>query len=107
VTAPDELLFALARRQQELVDGGRLEELAELGAAWEQVSRTLPAQPPPGARPHLEDAARLLAADIARLEAERDAVRSELTRLGAARRLASSYGGAEGLAGASTLDAQG
>jgi hypothetical protein len=107
VTAPYEQLAALARRQQELIDGGRLEELAELGARWEEATRSVPAHQATEARPYLEEAARALASDIARLEAELDSVRGELARLGAARRVATSYGGAEGLSHASSLDAQG
>jgi hypothetical protein len=108
VTDPYELLAAFARWQQELVEEERFEELAELGERWDALVRSFPPGPPPGeARPQLEDAERSLASNIASVETALDAVRAELARLGANRRVAASYGGAQGLERVSTLDAQG
>jgi hypothetical protein len=108
VTDSYELLAAFARWQQELVEEERFEELAELGERWDALVSSFPPGPPPAeARLHLEAAERSLASNIASLEAARDAVRVELSRLDANRRVATSYGGAQGLEHVSTLDAQG
>jgi hypothetical protein len=108
VTDSYELLAAFARWQQELVEEERFEELAELGERWDALVRAIPpGLPPEESRPHLEAAERSLASNIASVETALAAVRVELARLGANRRVATSYGGAQGLERVSTLDAQG
>jgi hypothetical protein len=99
-----ELLAAFARWEQELVSEGRLADLAAAGARWEAIVAALPPEPPASARPHLEEAERTLASNVARLEAALDAVRGELARLASSRQVGESYNGASGLAGTSAVD---
>ena len=81
ITDPYEALAALAERERVLVADGLFDELRELMEARDRIVASLPAMPPPAARPMLERAATLQAETTSALGAARDAVAAELRRL--------------------------
>ena len=105
-TDPYEILAASLQREQELVQEGRLAELAELVARVDTLAASLPEAPPAGARTQLEIAERTIVASIARVEADLEVVRTELGRVGRERATRAAYARGSGC-GPAVVDAQG
>jgi hypothetical protein len=101
---PYALFEAYARQEQELLAWGRLEEIAELGAKFQALAATLPAEPPASARPALEAARSVVASNVALVEARLAEIRSDLSRLACERRTRATYYSTQP---APSVDAQG
>jgi hypothetical protein len=100
-------LVALAERERDLIDDGRVEELAELAAARAAHVARLPAQAPASARPALERAHALQLATAAKLRASLAEARHNLAALDRGRGVATAYGSVAGSAvtvGAARVD---
>jgi hypothetical protein len=83
----------LARRERELVNGGRWEELLELQAERQQLIDSLPAELPAEARPALEAALRQSRATQAVLAEAMQATGGQLGTVRRGRRVVTAYGG--------------
>ena len=86
-------LVELARRERELVQQGRHDELAELQAEREALVAGLAGPAPAAAGPFLREALELSRATERQLEAGLDRLRHELVALGQHRHVVRSYGG--------------
>ena len=95
-------LVELARRERELVQQARYDELTELLAEHDALVAGLAGPAPAAARPFLEEALELSRANELQLEAGLDRLRHELVALGQHRHVVRSYGGVTPRA---TLDA--
>ena len=84
-------LVALAEEELALVEGGRFDELAALGARRAALLAALGPVPPASARADLERAAAAQARVTDALLCARAAAAAELTRLAAGRRTARGY----------------
>jgi hypothetical protein len=91
-------LVELARRERELVDAGRYDDAAAIGAEWRALVVTLPARPPAEARPLLQEAERLIRETVAAIVAARSAAQAELAHLGRGRKAMASYGATRAVA---------
>jgi hypothetical protein len=85
-------LAALAVRERELADEGRLDELETLAAERAALVAALPAQAPPHARPALLDAVARQAEAEAALRRAVAGARAELAALDKGRRASRAYG---------------
>lgn len=90
---PYAALVVFAERERDLVDDGRVEELAVLAAARERYVAALPAQAPASARPALERAHALQRATSAKLQAALSEIRHNLAALDTSRGVARAYTG--------------
>ncbi len=88
---PYERIVALGELELELIQGGRWEELAELGAEREQLITNLPPLPPETARGPLERAAELQQRVSAELARSIALAREGLGRVDRSRRAAAGY----------------
>jgi hypothetical protein len=84
-------LLELALRERELIQAGRYDALAELGAARAETAAALPAQAPLEAAPLLERTLELVRANEASLDAALAAARAELAHLDHARVTITAY----------------
>jgi hypothetical protein len=91
MSAPYERLAASFELEFELVGEGRLDELAQLTADREALISTLPATPPPSARPALERAQLMSKRVIIEIIRRRDAIVAELGHVAQADRTARGY----------------
>ena len=89
--SPYARLVELARREGVLVDAGDWPELIRLEHERRELLATLPEQPPAEARPQLEEAQRLVAANAGRIASALALVRADLGRLAAARPAVTGY----------------
>ena len=84
-------LAALAERERDLVEAGRLDELEELHRLRERLVAELPDAPPTHARHALERAAKVQTATSALLDHAIGELRAELRRLDTGRRTVRGY----------------
>jgi hypothetical protein len=91
LTDPYQRILALGELELELIQGGRWEELAELGAEREQLIAELPTLPPATARGPLEKAAELQQRVSAELARSIALAREGLGRVDRSRRAAAGY----------------
>jgi hypothetical protein len=84
-------LVVLAERERALVDEGRLEELAPLGAERDALIATLPARAPHSARPALERAHALQVATATALRASLAELRHSMAALDRSGSVARAY----------------
>jgi hypothetical protein len=91
LTDPYERIVALGELEIELIQAGRWEELAELGAEREQLIADLPPLPPQTARGPLEKAAELQQRVSAELARSIALAREGLGRVDRSRRAAAGY----------------
>jgi hypothetical protein len=89
--APYETLARMIERELELVGAGRLDELAELSTARDELIAALPATPPAAAGPALERAALMNKRLEIELLRRREAVLLELAKVERAQRAARGY----------------
>jgi hypothetical protein len=89
---PWERLSELARRERELVDGERWDELIELQAERQQLLDCLPAEPPAEAEEALEESLLQARRTQQALQAALDQVESALGAVRRGRRAVSAYG---------------
>jgi len=92
--APYLRLVALARKEAGLIAAGRIDELEELNAERDALVATLPASPPPEARPALQEAHRLVVLSATALSTALERAGCELSRVGTNRRAAAAYASA-------------
>ena len=90
---PAERLLELVRRERELIEGGRWDELGPLNEERGRVLAALSDPLPAGARAPLVEAERLLAGNTALLAAAIEPVRAELVQLRRGRQMVAGYGG--------------
>jgi hypothetical protein len=98
-------LVHLAERERQLVDDGRVEELAALAAERDALIATLPAQAPAAARPALERALALQTATAVALRASLAQMRHEIAAVDRGRGVARAYAGMPAPAGAGSISA--
>ena len=101
---PYEQIVELARREAELVEQGRLEELAAVWAERDAVTSQLPGRPPVTAREALVEADRIVRSTHDRICTLLQEVGEQIGQLSSGRRAVSGYGGA---AAPRALDARG
>jgi hypothetical protein len=93
MTASWDVLAELAERELALIEGDRLEELADLAGARAALVEALPATPPASARPALERAAELQEVVTHALAAKVAIAGAELERVNRGRNAMRSYAG--------------
>jgi hypothetical protein len=91
VTSDYDRLVSLARREAGLIAAGRMDELEELNRERDALVATLPATPPPHARPALLEAHRLVSLSSTVLASAVERAGCDLSRLGTGRRAAAAY----------------
>jgi len=84
-------LRELTRLQAELLAAGLLDEAILVGTQWQRHAATLPGQAPAEARPLLEEALALAAANAATIAARAAQVAGELEHIALGRRAIASY----------------
>ena len=106
MTAPNPYieLVVLAEREQQLLDDGRIDELAALAAERDAHLATLPPQAPVWAGPALERARALQLITAAKLQASLGEVRHAIAALDRGRGAARAYAGAGPAAGSGRVD---
>jgi hypothetical protein len=92
---PYERILELARLEAELVDEGRLEELAAVWAERDELVASLTARPPESAREPLLEADRVVRATHERICALLQELGEQIGQLSSGRRAASGYGGVQ------------
>jgi hypothetical protein len=97
-------LVELAARERDLIDAGRYDELAELDAERGRLVASLPADPPPEARPALERAAALQDENTRLLTDALAQTRDSILGVGRGRTAARSYAGAPAGRGGGLVD---
>lgn len=106
MTAGYERLLELARRERELIDEARWDEVVALDRERRDLAESLPGPPPAEARPLLEAAERAVRENAALIAAGLAATREELGLISRGRSLVSGYAAAAPVPRA-TLDTQG
>ena len=96
IPAPYQRLVALAEREHDLSLQGDVEALALLDTERNELIASLPATPPPAARPALVAAARIQAQTTAALQDARSRLAGELAALDRGRATARGYERAAG-----------
>jgi hypothetical protein len=89
--APYERLVESFERELELVEDGRLDEVAQLAADRDALIASLPAMPPASARPALERAQLLSKRVMVEILRRRDVVLADLGRVAQGDRTARGY----------------
>lgn len=102
---PYERILELARREAELVEQNRLEELAAVWAERDELVSSLASRPPESARDALAEADRVVRATHERVLVLLQELGEQISQLSSGRRAVSGYGGA--VAGPRALDARG
>jgi hypothetical protein len=95
VNGPYERILELARREAELVDQGRLEQLAAVWAERDELVASLGPRPPESAREPLLEADRVVRATHERICALLQELGEQIGQLSSGRRAVSGYGGAQ------------
>ena len=90
---PYERILELARREAELVEQGRLEELASVWSERDALTAQLPGRPPVPARDALVEADRIVRATHERICALLQELGEQIGQLSSGRRAVSGYGG--------------
>jgi hypothetical protein len=85
-------LVAIARREGELIGAGRWADLPALEDERRAATAGLPAQAPLEALALLEEAHRVVAANVAALRSAVESTRADLSLLGRGRRAVAGYG---------------
>jgi len=98
-------LLTLARLERELVVAGDWDALEAIGGERAELRDTLPERPPAGARPLLEEAARIVATTAGLIESRIEDARDELVGLRRGRTALAGYAGP--VAPVAVLDRQG
>ena len=101
---PYEELLELAQRQQELIGDADWVGAVTLSDRWDELTETLPEEPPYEARPLLEEAAAIVISNIGVLEAAIHSTAHQLGHIARGRHALDSYVSGLGAAG---LDARG
>ena len=94
VSDPYERILELARREAELVERGRFEELAAVWAERDAIAASLAPRPPASAREALLEADRIVRATHERVCALLQELGEQIGQLSSGRRAVSGYGGA-------------
>ena len=105
MTDPYERILELARREAELVEQGRFEELAAVWAERDALTEPLNGRPPVSAREALTEADRIVRATHDRICVLLQELGEQIGQLSSGRRAVSGYGGAA--AAPRALDARG
>jgi hypothetical protein len=93
VSDPYERILELARREAELVEQGRLEELASVWSERDALVAQLPGRPPVSARDALVEADRIVRATHDRICTLLQELGEQIGQLSSGRRAVSGYGG--------------